>query len=298
MQLLVVGGTTIGTVICGILCSLVMVVTLLILMSKSRFETTNAMRRSVITRGQTTDGKTTEMTIGMTDAKTNAMIGSATHLQEITVTTDVGETIRINANNHSDNRRHHHNNDIGPCHNRRVPSPPWTSDREQRRSTTPNQEEFNGIKAYVPELRIARWPKGLNLVSIEKYNGQTNPREWLQLYSTANRSAGGDSFVMANYLPVRLEPAIQIWLTSLSEKSITSWGDLNQKFIESFQATCNRPGNHFDLTWIKQKADKPLRDYIKRFCAKKTEIPNVLDQQIIATFQEGVQSDELVHEIG
>ncbi|GJN28755.1 hypothetical protein PR202_gb16917 [Eleusine coracana subsp. coracana] len=112
------------------------------------------------------------------------------------------------------------------------------------------------------------------------------------------RLTGGDSYVMANYLPGCLDPAFQIWLTSLPEESITSWGDLNKKLIESFQATYNRPGNHFDLTRIKQKTDEPLRDYIKRFCTKKTEIPNVPDQQIIAAFHGGIRSDDLVREIG
>ncbi|GJN36453.1 hypothetical protein PR202_gb25314 [Eleusine coracana subsp. coracana] len=147
-------------------------------------------------------------------------------------------------------------------------------------------------------INSRRWPKGFKTVPIEKYDGQTNPRKWLHLYSTTIQSARGDSFVMANYLPVCLEPAIRIWLTSLPERSIISWGDLKKKFIESLQATCNRPGNHFDLTWIKQKADEPLREYIKRFYAKKTEIPNVSDQQIIVAFQGGVQSNELVWEIG
>ncbi|GJN18555.1 hypothetical protein PR202_gb05727 [Eleusine coracana subsp. coracana] len=113
----------------------------------------------------------------------------------------------------------------------------------------------------------------------------------------AIRSAGGDSYVMANYLPVCLDPAVRIWLTSLPEESITYWGDLNRKLIESFQATCNRLGNHFDLTRIKLKANEPLRDYIKRFYAKKTEIPNVPDQQIITTFLGGIRSDDLVREI-
>ncbi|GJN38284.1 hypothetical protein PR202_gb27312 [Eleusine coracana subsp. coracana] len=45
-------------------------------------------------------------------------------------------------------------------------------------------------------------------------------------YSTVIRLARGDSYVMANYLPVCLDPAIRIWLTSLLEASITSWGDL------------------------------------------------------------------------
>ncbi|GJN23894.1 hypothetical protein PR202_gb11586 [Eleusine coracana subsp. coracana] len=161
-----------------------------------------------------------------------------------------------------------------------------------------NRRRVHGIKAYIPRLHIARWQKLFKLVPIEKYDGQTNPREWLQLYSKAIQSAGDDSYVMANYLPVCLDPAVRIWLTSLPEESITSWGDLNKKLIESFQATRNRPGNHFDLTRIKQKTDEPLRDYIKRFCAKKTEIPNVLDQQIIVAFQGGIRSDDLVREIG
>ncbi|GJN37228.1 hypothetical protein PR202_gb26187 [Eleusine coracana subsp. coracana] len=158
--------------------------------------------------------------------------------------------------------------------------------------------DIDGIKAYIPRLRIAQWLKVFKPVPIEKYNGQANPREWLQLYSMAIRSAGGDSYVMANYLLICLDTAVRIWLTSLPEESITSWGDLNKKLIESFQATCNRPGNHFDLTQIKQKIDEPLRDCIKRFCAKKTEIPNVSDQQIIAAFQGGIHSDDLVQEIG
>ncbi|GJN16501.1 hypothetical protein PR202_gb03500 [Eleusine coracana subsp. coracana] len=128
---------------------------------------------------------------------------------------------------------------------------------------TPSDDEIDGIKAYIPRLRIARWPKGFKIVPIEKYDSQTNPRAWLQLYSTVIHLAGGDSYVMANYLSVCLDPAVQIWLMSLPEESIISWGDINRKLIESFEATCNRSGNHFDLTRIKQKTDEPLRDYIE-----------------------------------
>ncbi|GJN40190.1 hypothetical protein PR202_gb29370 [Eleusine coracana subsp. coracana] len=180
-----------------------------------------------------------------------------------------------------------------PTRRRATPSPNW-----HRRSMTPTDDEIDGIKAYIPRIHKARRPKGFKPVPIDKYDGQTNPREWLQLYSMTIRSAGGDSYVMANYLPVCLDPAIRIWLTSLPEESITSWGDLNRKLIESFQATCNRPGNHFDLTRIKQKTNEPLRYYIKQFCAKKTEIPNVPNKQIIVAFQGGIRSDDLVHEIG
>ncbi|GJN13041.1 hypothetical protein PR202_ga31374 [Eleusine coracana subsp. coracana] len=150
----------------------------------------------------------------------------------------------------------------------------------------------------VAHLHLPTDIEGFKLVPIEKYDGQTNPREWLQLYSTVIRSARGDTLVMANYLLVRLDPAVRIWLISLPERSVTSWRDLNRKLIESFQATCNHLGNNFDPTQIKQKPDESVHDYIKKFCDKKTKIPNVPDQQIIAAFLGGIQSDDLVQEIG
>ncbi|GJN40302.1 hypothetical protein PR202_gb29503 [Eleusine coracana subsp. coracana] len=138
-------------------------------------------------------------------------------------------------NDDNDHRRRRHDDDVGLQHSHHpTPSPDW-----HRRSPTPTDDEIDGMKAYIPRLRIAQWPKGFKPAIIEKYDGQTNPREWLQLYSTTIRSARGDSYVMANYLLVCLDPAVRIWLTSLLEESITCWGDLNRKLIESFQATCN-----------------------------------------------------------
>jgi hypothetical protein len=37
---------------------------------------------------------------------------------------------------------------------------------------------------------------------IKKYDGSTNPTEWLEVYQPSIEAAGGDSYVMANYLPV------------------------------------------------------------------------------------------------
>jgi hypothetical protein len=37
------------------------------------------------------------------------------------------------------------------------------------------------------------------LSGIEKYDGFTNPVEWLEVYQLTIEVAGGDSYVMANY---------------------------------------------------------------------------------------------------
>ena len=49
-----------------------------------------------------------------------------------------------------------------------------------------------------------------------------NPTQWLQAYATAIRAIGGDTTVMANYLPVMLTPAAMSWFTSLASDSIRS----------------------------------------------------------------------------
>ena len=58
---------------------------------------------------------------------------------------------------------------------------------------------------------------------VEPYKGRMNPTQWLQAYATAMRTAGGDTSVMVNYLPVMLTPTTMNWLTSLAPDSIESW---------------------------------------------------------------------------
>ncbi|GJN25101.1 hypothetical protein PR202_gb12888 [Eleusine coracana subsp. coracana] len=166
---------------------------------KNVLGTTDAMRKNAATGERTTDRTTDEWTVKPPHPKHNR---DDRHRRD--------DQDRCN-NEDNDHRHHCHDDNVGPRHGRRATlSPDW-----HRQSMTPTNDEIDGIKAYIPRLRIARWPKGIKSVPIEKYDGQTNPREWLQLYSMVIQSVGGDSYVMANYLPVRLDPAVRIWLTSL-----------------------------------------------------------------------------------
>jgi hypothetical protein len=61
---------------------------------------------------------------------------------------------------------------------------------------------LGGIKAYSLDLKRVRWPVNFKPSGIEKYDGSTNLIEWLEVYQFAIEAAGGDSYVMANYLPV------------------------------------------------------------------------------------------------
>jgi hypothetical protein len=78
-----------------------------------------------------------------------------------------------------------------------------------------------GCATLVDHLRAATWPSKFRPHLPEKYDGTSNPSEFLQVYVTAITAAGGDTTVMATYFHVALSgcntsnPSIKIthyWL--------------------------------------------------------------------------------------
>jgi hypothetical protein len=86
---------------------------------------------------------------------------------------------------------------------------------EKHKSTT-------GIRAYTHELREITWPPHFKPTGIEKYDEKTDPKEWLQVYELAIEATGGDTQVMANYLPINLSSTARTWLMGLPSGSIRS----------------------------------------------------------------------------
>jgi hypothetical protein len=61
-----------------------------------------------------------------------------------------------------------------------------------------------GCAALADHLRAATWPSKFRPHLPEKYDGTSNPSEFLQVYGTAITAAGGDTAVMAIYFHVAL----------------------------------------------------------------------------------------------
>jgi hypothetical protein len=58
-------------------------------------------------------------------------------------------------------------------------------------------------------LKDVRWPDKFKTEHIDKYDGSSNPEEFIQIYQTVIETAGGDDRVKANYLPTILSDAIR-----------------------------------------------------------------------------------------
>jgi hypothetical protein len=75
--------------------------------------------------------------------------------------------------------------------------------------------DVGGIKSFSHHLRKVIWPPTFKPSMINKYDGSTKPAEWLEVYPLAIEATGGDPYVMANYLSIRLSSLARTWLMGL-----------------------------------------------------------------------------------
>jgi hypothetical protein len=107
---------------------------------------------------------------------------------------------------------------------------------------------------------------------IDRYDASSNPEEFIQIYQTVIEAVSGDDWVKAKFLPTTLSGVARSWLINLPEGSIHSWDLLCAMFIGNFQGTHEHPSTVETLKTIKQKHNKSLRDYVKRFCNARNDI--------------------------
>jgi hypothetical protein len=98
---------------------------------------------------------------------------------------------------------------------------------------------------------------------IKKYDGSTNPAEWLDVFQLTIEVAGGDSYIMGKYLSVCLSSSARIWLLGLPAGSDRSWNHICRLFTSNLHATCAHPGVDCDLARVIQKKGENLREFIQ-----------------------------------
>jgi hypothetical protein len=115
-----------------------------------------------------------------------------------------------------------------------------------------------GCAALADHLRAATWPSKFRPHLPEKYDGMTNPSEFLQVYVTAITAAGGDTTVMATYFHVALSGPARTWLMNLTSGSIYSWEELCARFTANFASAYQQHGVEAHLHAMRQEPGETL----------------------------------------
>jgi hypothetical protein len=150
------------------------------------------------------------------------------------------------------------------------------------------------------EIRTATFPQRFRQpTTIVKYNGETDPRVWLDDYRLACQlgEATSDEVIIRN-LPLHLADSARTWLEHLPASQIHNWDDLVRTFVGNFQGTYVRPGNSWDMCSCTQKPGESLRDFIRRFSKCFTKHPSVAQSEIVNAFLEGTTCRDLMRELG
>jgi hypothetical protein len=122
---------------------------------------------------------------------------------------------------------------------------------------------------------------------------------WLNDYRPACQLGGATSDeVIIRNLPLHLADSARTWLEHLPSSQIHNWDDLVHTFVGNFQGTYVRPRNSWDLRSCPRKPDESLRDFTWRFSKRCTELPSVVQSEIVHAFLEGTTCRDLVHELG
>jgi hypothetical protein len=83
-------------------------------------------------------------------------------------------------------------------------------------------------------LQTTPWPLKFKPLSLPKYNGFRNSRKFLMRYESAVNSAGGDDVALAKSFIIACESPVLNWYSLLQPHLVSSWVDLNTKFIQAF----------------------------------------------------------------
>jgi hypothetical protein len=154
-----------------------------------------------------------------------------------------------------------------------------------------------GCAALMDHLRAASWPSKFRSHLPEKYDGTSNPSEFLQVYVTAIKAAGGNTAVMATYFHVALSGPARTWLMNLAPGSIYSWEELCMLFVANFASAYQQHGVEAHLHAVRQEPGETLRTFISRFTKVRGIIPHISDASIITAFRQGVRDEKMLEKL-
>jgi hypothetical protein len=124
---------------------------------------------------------------------------------------------------------------------------------------------------------VSQWPANFRAGTYPKYNGNTDPAQYIMSYQVAVASSKGDDATMAKSFIIALEGLALTWYTRLPPLSIDSWKGLRDNFLLNFQGYRPDTDALAELSLCKQQEKETLLEYCHKFLTLKSQLPSVDD---------------------
>jgi hypothetical protein len=100
---------------------------------------------------------------------------------------------------------------------------------------------FGGFVALAGPLRRTTRPPRFRPDIGARYDGTSDPVEFLQQYAANIQAAGDDGHVMANWFMMATKGEAHRWLCRLPPRFISSWRDLCERFLDRYASLGPEP---------------------------------------------------------
>jgi hypothetical protein len=127
-----------------------------------------------------------------------------------------------------------------------------------------------------PQLQASPWPANFKANTYPKYNGSTDPAQYIMIYQVVFASSGGDDATMAKSFIIALEGPTLTWYTRLLPLSIDSQKGLRDKFLLNFQGYRPDTDALTELSLCKQQDKETLHEYYRKFLTLKSQLSHQL----------------------
>jgi len=138
-------------------------------------------------------------------------------------------------------------------------------------------------------LQNAPWPPNYKPITLPKFNGKTDPRQFLMSFEAAIASAGGNDSVLAKSFVIAAEGDALAWYSMLKPSTIYSWENLRDKILANFKGFASESLTASDLFQCKQEQGEPLKEYFQKFVQLKAKAPEVPEEVAIEAASKGLR---------
>jgi hypothetical protein len=94
---------------------------------------------------------------------------------------------------------------------------------------------FDDASLLAAELQAIPWPPSYKPPQLPMYDGHSDLKKFLMSYEATISSYGGNVAVMAKSFVMAVRNVAQTWYSSLRPGTITSWQNLKDMLVTSFQ---------------------------------------------------------------
>lgn len=103
-----------------------------------------------------------------------------------------------------------------------------------------------------------------------------------------------NSYFVTQFIPIFLANSAMTWLEHLHDGDIIGWYDLQKFFINHFDGAYTKVGSTWELMSCVRIQGESLRDFVKSFTRKKSDLQNIPNTEVIDAFIRDVWDEILV----